>query len=227
MYFSAVSQDSHQLLLRRAERPHLSEKQLSANIWSLFTALNSLRIHLLFFFLQTKFFTIFLSLGQGKKKKKDGYGWKLISPCLLAAGAFPGTLWCSFSHRRNNSRLQHKVHRVIREIPQFRRCACNLHFHSAAATRPRGGYGPSLVHSSLEYYEGPTTPRTQTCSRKTKTKHLKESWLLSWVSLSLGQTLYCHNFQNTTIIVLLVVCNTWCGLCHILSKMPMQHNSLW
>lgn len=223
MYFSAVSQDSHQLLLRRAERPHLSEKQLSANIWSLFTALNSLRIHLLFFFLQTKFFTIFLSLGQGKKKKKDEYGWKLISPCLLAAGAFPGTLWCSFSHRRNNSRLQHKVHRVhnsgdvlaifisIQQQPQDQEEDMALVWCTALRSAMRGPQLPELKHAP----------------EKQKPNTLGRAGSYHGCHLSLGQTLYCHNFQNTTIIVLLVVCNTWCGLCHILSKMPMQHNSLW
>lgn len=74
---------------------------------------------------------------------------------------------------------------------------------------------------------GPQLPELKHAPEKRKPNTLGRAGSYHGCHLSLGQTLYCHNFQNTTIIVLLVVCNTWCGLCHILSKMPMQHNSLW
>lgn len=166
VYFSLKT---HQLLLRRAERPHLSEKQFFCqHLKSLFTALSSLRkIHLLFFFLQAKFFPIFLSLAM----KKMWIWLKTHQPMLPCSRCIPR---CSFSHHRDNSRLQHnKVHRMIWEVPEFGRCVCNLRFHSAEATRPRGGYGPTLVHGYLESYWGLTASRTQACSRKAKTKHLR------------------------------------------------------
>lgn len=136
--------------------------------FKVFTALSSLRkIHLLFFFLQAKFFPIFLSLA-----KKKRWTWlKTHQPMPPCSRCIPR---CSFSHHRDNSRLQHnKVHRMIWEVPEFGRCVCNLHFHSAEATRPRGGYGPTLVHGYLESYWGLTASRTQACSRKAKTKHLR------------------------------------------------------
>lgn len=146
------------------------------------------------------------------------------TPDLFAAGALPGSLGCSLGHHREKSRLQHKkVPYLIRETSQFVRCACKFHFHSVAATisqeEDKDRYGPTPVHSSLKYWC--TFPEE-------KSKIKKESQLLSRVSSgSFGETLYCHNLHSITVIVILGVWNTCCGLCCTLLKKSVQNNLPW
>lgn len=148
------------------------------------------------------------------------------TPGLFAAGALPGSLGCPSSHHREKSRLQHQeVPYVIRETSQFVRCACKFHFHSVAATISQEEDRIDMV--PLQY-----TALWSRCSPKhipeEKNKIKKESQLLSRVSSgSFGETLYCHNLHNITVIVLLGVCNTCCGLCCTLLKKSVQNNLPW
>lgn len=93
------------------------------------------------------------------------------------------------------------------------RCACKPHFHSVAATVSQE-QDEDMFHALWNMVEGSWLPEPEDALDHT-------------MRVSHWGTLSCHNLRNVAVIIPLVVCNTWHGLCRILSKMPVQLNSWW